>query len=392
VLRRSGGNGVSAKIQDLDNLQLQSDYDKRFEVLGMKHSVQAGLDAAKDSFVGYAAGNPASGALLKPDVTVAQTRASGSVDEALRVVLKNRDFRSDALGLYAQDLLQVAPHWKLLGGLRWDRFDGSYRTYSTAAGSVGSETAKRGRADSLWSRRFGLLFQPTPLSSFHLSYATSFNTSGDAYQYDALGSNTPPEASRNIELGAKIDSDSGNATLRLALFQSTKYNERNRDEESVNATNYVLSGERHATGLEMDIAGRITPEWEVFASYAWIPVAKIDKGASTVALALQGEVEGQRPGLTPRHSGTVWSTYKLTPKVRLGAGLNARSSMNPQQSPIVAPKFVTADLMAEYDAGPVAFKANLTNVTNKLYADMLYRGHYIAGKPRTLQFTTTLKF
>ncbi len=392
VLVRSNGSGVQAKIQDLDNLQLQSDYDTKFSAWGMKHSVQAGVDFVKDSFVGYTVANPASGALVKPNITAAQTRGSGWVDESLRVVLKNRDFRSDALGLYAQDLLQLAPSWKLLAGLRWDRFDGTYRTYSTAATTLGAETANRSRADSLWSRRFGVLFQPTPLSSYHVSYATSFNTSGDAYQYDALGSNTPPEASRNIEIGTKIDSDSGNATLRAAVFYSNKYNERNRDEESVNATNYVLSGERHAAGLEFDIAGRITPQWEVFLSYAWIPSAKIDKGASTVSFALQGEIEGQRPGLTPRHSGTVWSTYKVTPKLRLGGGLNARSTMNPQQSAVEAPRYITADLMGEYDAGPVSFKLNLTNVTNKLYADMLYRGHYIAGKPRTLQFTTAVKF
>ena len=130
----------------------------------------------------------------------------------------------------------------------------------------------------------------------------------------------------------------------------------------------------------------------MFLSYAWIPSAKIDKGASTVAFALQGEVEGQRPGLTPRHSGTVWTTYKLTPKLRLGGGLNARSTMNPQQSTVEAPRYITADLMGEYDAGPVSFKLNLTNITNKLYADMLYRGHYVAGKPRTVQFTTAVKF
>ena len=38
------------------------------------------------------------------------------------------------------------------------------------------------------------------------------------------------------------------------------------------------------------------------------------------------------------------------------------------------------------------FKLNLSNVTNKLYADTLYRGHYTAGKPRTLALTTSMKF
>jgi catecholate siderophore receptor len=392
VLRRSGGTGVQAKIQALDSVTFQSDCYKKFNLLGMKHALQAGIDFTKDSFTGYAAANPAGGALIKPDITVAQTRGGGTVDEALRLVLKNRDFSSEAVGLYAQDLVQIAPAWKVVAGARWDRFEGRYRTFSTAEATFGALTAERARDDALWSGRAGVLFQPTPLSSFHFSWGTSFNTSGDAYQYDAQGSKTPPERSRNFELGAKIDSDSGQTTLRLALFHSTKYNERNTDETSVTPTNYVLSGQRHAAGIEIDIAGRITPAWEVYGSYAFIPDAEVDKASSVNGTTLIGETVGQRPGLTPRHSGTLWTTYQLTPKLRIGGGLNARGSDKPQQSAIVAERYVTADLMGEYDAGPVVFKLNLTNITDKLYADMLYRGHYIAGKPRTVQVTSSFKF
>ena len=392
VLRRSNGTGVQAKIQDLDAITFQSDYDTKFQAWGFKHSVQAGVDFTKDDFVGYAAANPASGALGKPDITVRDNRGGGFVDESLRIVNKNRDFASEALGVYAQDLVQLSPTWKALAGLRWDRFEGRYRTFSTAAGTFGNITADRGRSDSLSSHRLGVLWQPTPLSSFHFSYGTSFNTSGDAYQYDALGSNTPPEKSRNFELGAKIDSDDGKATLRLALFHATKYNERNRDEESVSPTNYVLSGQRHAAGLEIDVAGRITPKWEAYASLAWIPDAKVDRASSVLGTTLTGETVGQRPGLTPKFSGTLWTTYQIAPRLRVGGGLNARSKDSPQQSSIVARGYVTGDLMAEYDAGAVLFKVNVSNVTNKLYADSLYRGHYIAGKPRQVQFTTAMKF
>ena len=392
VLRRSGGNGAAVKIQDLDALSFQSDYDTKFQAFGMKHSVQAGVDFTKDDFVGYTAANPASGALLKPDLTAAQNRGSGGVDESLRIVIKNRDFASQAVGLYAQNLVQIAAAWKLLGGLRWDRFEGTFRSFSTAAASYGALTAERARADALFSERLGLLFQPTPLTSFHFSYGSSFNTSGDAYQYDVQGSNTPPERSRNFELGAKLDSASGDATLRLALFHATKFNERNRDETSVSPTNYVLSGQRHAAGFEVDIAGRITPRWEIYGSYAFIPDAEVDKASSVLGTTLTGETVGQRPGLTPRHSGTIWSTYQVTPKLRMGGGINARSSDTPQQSTIVAPRFITADLMTEYDVGPVLFKLNITNITDKLYADVLYRGHYVAGKPRTVQLTTSVRF
>ncbi len=386
--------GSQNKIQDLDTRLLQSDYSGSFEGFGMKHAVLAGVDLADDDFVGYTAVVPAGVNLTKPTTTLGNPDDGASVAESLRDVLKNRDFDSSARGVYFQDMIQVAPHWKILGGVRWDSFEGTYRTFSTAGASLGQQTARRGRSDSLWSKRFGVLYQPTPLSSFHLSYGTSFNTSGDTYQYDALGSNTDPESSRNIELGAKLESESGNLSTRFAVFHSTKYNERNRDEESVNPTNYVLSGRRHAAGLEVDVAGRISHAWEVYASYAWIPKARIDRGASDGTTLLQGETVGTRPGLTPKHTGTLWTTYQIDGQWRVGGGLNMRSSMSPQQAATIkAPDYVTVDLMAEYAwTRQLLFKLNVANATNKRYADALYRGHYIPGAPRNIQLTASYKF
>lgn len=375
VLTRGSNN----KIQDLDNRLLQSDYSGNFDWFGLKHAVLAGVDLANDEFVGYT--TPNQPALAKSTTTIGTPDDGASVDEGARVVLKNRDFDSNALGIYFQDTLQIAPDWKLVAGLRWDSFEGTYRTFSTAAATLGQQTGQLSRSDSLWSKRFGVLYQPTPLASFHFSYGTSFNTSGDTYQYDALGSNTPPEASRNIEIGAKLTSESGNLSTRFAIFHATKYNERNRDEESVSPTNYVLSGRRHASGFEMDIAGRIGRSWEVFLSYAWIPNAKIDSGASDGSTLTSGEIVGTRPGMTPEHSATLWSTYQLDGRWRVGGGLNMRSSMTPLQvRAFAAPSYVTADLMAEYAmARDLAFKLNITNVTDKHYADYLYRGHYVPG-------------
>ena len=398
VLRRSGDNGVQAKVMDMDTRYLQSDYSGRFDWGGLKHSVQAGADLAQEDFDNFAVAQT-SPELIKPRTTVGNPNDGASVNEAARQLVRNRTFEARSLGFYAQDLLQIAPAWKLLAGLRWDKMDGTYRNLAATGGGGGGTnpcTVTPGttleRSDSLWSKRFGVLYQPTALQSYHLSYGTSFNTSGDTYQYDAGTSQTAPEASRNIELGAKIDSAGGNLSTRVALFHSTKYNERNRDSESVNACNYVLSGERHAAGVELDLSGRISPEWEVYGSYAFIPVARVDSSSGA-----QGtEAVGSRPGLTPKHTGTLWTTYKITPKWRVGAGLNARSGDKPAglapDSLVRAPKFITADAMAEYSDGPVSFKLNVTNLADEHYADQLYRGHYIPGKPRTIQLTTALKF
>ena len=389
VLTRGSNN----KIQDMDSVYLQSDYSGRFEALGLKHAVLSGVDIAVDDFNRYAAVTPAGASIAKPPTTIGTPGDSGAVDEGLREIRRSQTFDAKAIGLYAQDMVEVAPAWKLLAGLRWDQFDGTYRTYATAnlggtnTTPPGTQTAERGRTDSLWSRRFAVLFQPTDDQSYHLSYGTSFNTFGDAYSFDPKGSNTPPEASRNIELGGSIDWAKGRFTTRFALFHSTKYNERNTDEDSVSPDNYILSGQRHAAGLDLDFAGRITPAWELFAAYAWIPSAEVDKGT-----LVGGETVGSRPALTPRHSGSLWTTYRLSPAWRVGGGLTARSSTRPALSQLYAPKFVVGDLMAEYTAGHVAVKLNVTNVADKLYADELYRGHYIPGQGRTVQLSTSVKF
>ena len=390
VLRRSGDTGVQLKTMNMDTVYAQSDYSGRHRWWGREHSVQAGVDLAHEKFDGFAVA-PSSPVLNKPRTTVGTPDDGASIDESARVLTRNRTFDAKALGVYAQDMVQLAPMWKVLGGLRWDRFEGQYWTAATST----QAEANRGRTDSLWSRRFGVLYQPTDLASFHLSYGTSFNTSGDTYQYDAGSVKADPEKSRNVELGAKLDSANGRLSTRFAIFHATKYNERNRDDTSAGPTNYVLSGKRHAAGLEVDLAGRITPAWEAYVSYAWIPDAKVDQGTPQ-ALMQNGEAVGARPGLTPRHTGTLWTTYQLDANWRIGGGLNARSSDRPvglaAGSQIVAPKYVTGDLMAEYTQGDLSYKVYLANVTDEYYADFLYRGHYIPGKPRTLQVTASYRF
>jgi catecholate siderophore receptor len=402
VLRRSNGDGVQLKVMNMDTVYAQSDYSGRHKWLGLDHSVQVGVDLAHEKFetFGLAATSPV---LAKPTTTVGAPDDGAWIDESQRALTPTRRFTAKGMGAYVQDLLQIAPMWKLLAGLRWDKLQGNYHAITEQGRpTVGNPPqpnpcytpadTRYARDDSLWSHRVGVLFQPTPLQSYHFSYGTSFNTAGDTYQYDAGTSNVDPEKSRNIELGARIDSAGGNFTTRVALFHSTKYNERNRDADSVNACNYVLSGERHAAGFELDLTGRITKDWEIYGSYAYIPVAKVDASSGAAGT----EVVGSRPGLTPRHSGTIWTTYQVTPRWRIGGGLNARSSDRPvglaAESQIVAPKFITADLMAEYALAQLSYKLSLTNVTDEHYADFLYRGHYVPGKGRGVQITAAYKF
>jgi len=375
--------GNNNKIQDLNATYAQSDFSTKFQALGVRHEVLAGVDLALEGKRVYAAS--ALTPTAKPTTTVGTPSNGAWVDEGARRLTVSSEFAADNLGLYAQDLVQVAEHWKVLGGLRFDRMRGNYTTLNAAGITTGAYQQTIGD----WSQRLGVLYQPTALSSYHFSWGTSFNTSADTYSYSANSANTPPEQSRNIELGAKLDSADKMYSTRFAIFQSTKYNERNTDPDSA-ATQFLLSGQRHTTGLEVDITGRITPKWEVFGSYMWMPDANIDVSNATGNGARQGE----RPGLTPIHSGTVWTTYQFTPELRLGTGINFRGEQSPATNPgFMAPAFATLDLMAEYAFSErYVIKGNVTNALNKLYADSLYTNFYIPGSGRNVQVTLTAKF
>ncbi len=382
--------GTQLKIQDLDTLHAQSDFSTRFEALGLRHEWVSGLDLAREEKVVHAASTPAGVDLTKPRTAAGTPEDGAWIDEDARLLRKGSGFVNHNVGLYAQDLVTVAEGWKLLAGLRHDRMRGEFEQIA-ATGAVTRYEQKIGE----FSQRLGVIWQPTARHSVHASWGSSFNTSGDSYSYNALSANTAPEQSINTEIGARIESEDRQFSTRIALFRSVKTNERNTDPDTA-ATALLLSGKRHATGLDMDVTGRLTRDWDIYLSWMWIPDARVDVAAPTANTF--GNRAGDRPGLTPKHSGSVWSSWQLTRALRVGTGLNFRSASTPadQQaaSAVTSPGYGTLELMGEYAIDPDRYvvKANLANVTNKLYGASLYRGHYVPGAGRTLQVTGTLKF
>ena len=376
-----------------DLTQIQSDYTTAFEALGHRHSLIAGVDYSDENALrnnSATAGLPSYATL---GTTVGTPNDGQSITDTRQVPLNH--FRASNIGLYAQDTMGLTPEIKLVAGVRMDHFSAQY------ADTSGNRYS---REDTLWSPRIGAIWQPGDTATYYASYGTSYNTSGDTYQF-ALGSfaagssnartaNTPPEQSRNLEIGSKFELFEKKALLGVAFFHSEKYNERNTDPDSA-ASQMLLSGKRHATGMEFNFAGRITPAWEVFYNHTWIPDARIDSSNQTLAANGTGaQVQGDRSALTPKHSASLWTTYRLHPLWRIGAGLNHRSEQNPEGARhITAPAFTTVDAMAEYVLSDAALlKLNITNLTDKLYADSLYRGFYMPGAPRRIELSLKTLF
>ncbi len=393
VMTRSG---LAPRKDRYEGTYLQSDYSNTYGWLGLKHEVLAGVDVSFERAHRSGAWGVVGTNYNKGNTTVG-TPNDGTVLGVSPLYRDVTGYSAQSMGAYVQDLVQVAPAWKLLGGLRFDRFSGDFQqwTYANSGTSVPNGNPKTALSDALFSHRMGVLYQPTASSSYHLSYGTSFNTSADTYQYvTPQNANTPPEKSRNIELGAKLDWLNGQLSTRAALFRTEKYNERTTDSDFA-GTAYLLSGKRHSAGLELDVVGRLSPRWEVYLSYAWTPVAKIDAAGSVAQASV-----GRRVGLTPLHSGSAWLSYQATSKLRLAGGVNGASENRPLQgttgaasTTAAAPGYGVVDLMAEYRFTEATYaQLNVHNVANRLYGDQLYPGFVITGAPRTVKFTLGTRF
>jgi catecholate siderophore receptor len=93
----------------------------KFTALGLRHEVLAGVDLVLERKRVYSLS-----AVTKPNTTIGTIDDGASVIEASQTQTLASAFQSNSLGLYAQDLLQAAPDWKLLGGLRFDQMRGTY--------------------------------------------------------------------------------------------------------------------------------------------------------------------------------------------------------------------------------------------------------------------------
>lgn len=369
---------TNAKAGEEHHTFLQADYLTTTDWFGRKNSLLIGGEYALEnsSRLTYPTLDRS-----KPATTVGNPDSTG-ISGNLTQQLATR-FKAKTLGLYLQDTVDLSQNWKLVGGLRLDRFQGDY----DRSGNAAPNNTALSRSDTLLSKRLGLMYQPTEESSYYASYGTSFNTSGDLYQFDDRSANTPPESSRNMEIGAKWELYGGDLSLRTALARTEKYNERNTDIDTAN-TAYLLSGKRHTDSLEFEVSGRITPQWDVFAGVAFMK-AVIDESTATAEI-------GQNPGLSPSRQANLFTTYRISDQWRIGAGLTAVSQNKPANSVLTlnrAPGYVKADALVEYRINDSnTLKLNIDNLFDKVYYNTLYRGFAAPGDERSVRLTLTSKF
>jgi catecholate siderophore receptor len=360
----------------------QTDLTSKFSAFGFKHEGLLGVELLKEragrwNYTSIATAVAPNTTLGSPDANAALPIDYGN---QIRTGINTYEGRS--IGVYMQDTIELRKSWKLLAGLRRDDLNARY--------SNGADV-KYGE----WSYRGGLLYQPTDTQTYYASMSNSFNPTADLYQFTAATVVYPAERSRTYELGSKWELFDGNLSVRSALYRAVKFWERNTDFESAAAA-ALISKERHTDGIELEAAGRISQNWEVFGGVAFMR-ARIDENAPTS----NPNTVGMRPRNAPPYTASLWSTYRFAPAWRAGGGVEAKGARlaygtggTGEVNPSVAPRYYRLDAMLAYEQRWYSVRLNVLNLLDQRYYEQVYDngGHVIPGTSRTFFVTVNYRF
>ncbi|MDI1363226.1 TonB-dependent siderophore receptor [Methylotenera sp.] len=401
-------NGNTTRSTQYTTDTIQSDFSTKFDLAGMKNQFLAGLeylkeDSERHSLQGFNATTGLSYGNLNN--TNANNNALSSAI-AVNGVFYDRNsyssaaaskFQADNYAAYVQDTIEFVRNWDLLLGVRRDEMRAEYSSATSPKLSYGEN-----------SYRAGLSWHQTPENHYYLSYSDSFSPTADLYQLTVVPQ--PPERSKTVELGAKWLFLDGDLSFRTALYRTTKDWERSTDLE---ATASILTKKRRTDGLEFEVTGNITDNWEIFSGLAFmdakiLEVAENVNATTGVITPAYSGYKGQRARNTAPVTFNMWTTYKFLGNWKVGGGFEAKDErygynpsggaganfVNGEFKPNIAPGYTRWDAMLAYEAQKWAVRLNVKNLFDKTYYGDVYDngGFTVPGNRRQAIITTEYKF
>lgn len=202
------------------------------------------------------------------------------------------DSRTDTLGIYLQDQIDLSKQWKLLVGGRFDIVNQK----SDQSGDFGVSSSQQ--QNEAFSPRVGIVYQPIEPLSLYASFTQSFVPNTDI---DAEGNLLEPERGTQYEAGLKGELFDGRLSATLAAYNITKSNIAIADPDLEGVSRPI--GKERSRGIELDVRGEILPGWNIIGSYAYTDAEITEDDGS--------EIEGNRSFGVPEHAASLWTTYEI---------------------------------------------------------------------------------
>lgn len=337
------------------------------ELLGWTHTLLAGIDyedseGGRDVFIV----GPDQGGFNIFDPTY------GLLEESSAEPIEPSDFTNTftTFGVYIQNSVDFSEQWTAVIGGRFEDYE-NFQQSNFGEISPPSDDSE----GNTFLPRLGLVYRPLTNLSFYASYSESFQPNSVPVLPE---SNEPigeidPQEGISYEIGAKAQLFTG-LNLTLALFDIERQNVVNVSLDENNDLVFNVSDEVTSRGVELDLTGIITPNWNIIAAYSYIDASDPDS-------PLRDEVQN-----VAEHSGSVSSTYRLTEGLlsglefgggvyfvgeRFGGGTAGATTQ--LQEPFFLDGYTKVDLHASYTfpvpAGDSQVRAqvNLRNVFDEEY-------------------------
>lgn len=224
--------------------------------------------------------------------------------------------------------------------------------------------------------------------SLYGSYGAIFNPQGEA---DIDGRLVGPVTGDNAELGLKGEWLGGALSASFALFRAHQDNlAEYAGFDPDTGRSYYAGAAAESTGYELEVAGRISPDWWISGGYAHLDVedaagndARTYVPRQTLRLSTSVRV--------PRVAG-----LKLGASVRWQDGIHRDIAiLDPAGNPyrIEQEAYTLVGLMAGYDFSPQwNATLNIDNVTDEKYIPSLYWEQAFYGTPRNVSLSVNYRF
>lgn len=305
--------------------------------------------------------------------------ANPHVDIPINKLDRSNHAIGHTMGAYVQDQVDLATHWKVLAGIRWDRFSVGARYNLLPAGTGTQHT------DTVWSPRVGLIYKPTEQASLYVSVSRSFTPQGSNLALSLkspTGANLAPEKAVNYEVGGKFNLLGEKLSLTAALFQLDLDHVNSPD--PLDPTQLVQTGAQRNRGYQLGLNGNLTSRWSIYAGYAHLN--------AEIRSATKDAPVGAKVGLVPKDQFSLWSRYALTDHWGVGGGWVSQSRVyTSYDNRVVLPGYARFDAMAYYRQGRYRVSLNVDNLFDvRYYATANGDSQIMPGAPRSIDLSLAI--
>ncbi|MDE2402558.1 MAG: TonB-dependent receptor [Burkholderiales bacterium] len=391
MLRNAGGNvgnaskqmtgrNVRTQTDDVRYTQLQNEVVWKWGPASMRHTILGGVELSDTSMqsqrVGYNLPNIAD--IYRP--VVPETSLAGLTPVTSQGF--DRRITSTGWGLYVQDQVALGEQFKLRAGLRTEQ------VRVKDDGLQGGTT--RTVADTLhWTTgSLGAVWQPSSTTSLYAGWSNGkfVNLSTEPSKIaSSLDGSVTPEASDQIELGAKLSWLAGKLDLTSALFETRRSHYYITLPDS--GGNPTPDGADRTQGLEFDLNGRPLPGLTTQANFVW------QDAKSTANLAA---ISGKRPSGVAQTGSRIAATYRLPSNHWHGWGVGAGATYKGASYADSAnlyrvPSYVVVDGSVFYETPSWEVRLDLRNLADRRYFVSPTFSGALPGEGRSAYLTATYR-